>query len=125
MAACRQPVHNELNEVLIASSGGPPARFGLATVVSASPGNGPAVRAALIEYVTASQKEGHRGALYASVSGPARFVMTGIWASMADLEAWRSALPTSPAMAVAAKALPLLAGPGNTEIVEILLQNPA
>ena len=124
----RQPGLNELWELVVAgptNSPGPAPRYVLTNTISAAPGNGPAVRAALTEFVTARQKAGSRLSLYASVSGVARFMLVATYASLADLEAQRAALAGTPESEAFFRASSMFAALGNFEIAEILLTNPA
>lgn len=126
-ANTRQPGLHELWELIVpfpANSSGPAARFVLTNTIVAVPGNGLAVRAALTDYVQARQKAGMRNSLYASVSGPARFLVAGAYSSMAAIEESRRSQRDSPELAAFMKASAMFAAPPNMEIVEILLQNP-
>ena len=125
VAATRQTGQMELFEVLLANPPGAPVRFGQATTVVATPGQAPTVRAALVEFVTASQKAGRRINLSVSLSGPSRFLLIAVYGSMAEFEAGRSATAASAEFAALNRSGGLLAGPPNAEIFEILLSNPA
>jgi hypothetical protein len=125
VAATRQTGQMELFEVVLANQPGRPPRFGVATTVVPAPGQAPTVRAALVEFVTASQKAGRRINLAVSLSGTSRFLLVGIYESLAELEAARSATTASAEFAALNRSAGLLAKPPSAEIFELLLANPA